>query len=133
MMKAIIEKLEESVQHLSVDEMISLCNKYLSTAEEGSMFGKYQSGAIAELQAALDNVNTITKDNFYFVPTSAYAQPTYNGRYSSGTYTCTINPSLTYTNNTLILSGCTGSKGPDSSHDTGIASLRVTGNIYCIY
>ena len=76
---------------------------------------------------------TLTKDNFYFVPTSAYAQPTYNGRYSSGTYTCTINPSLTYTNNTLILSGCTGSKGPDSSHDTGIASLRVTGNIYCIY
>ena len=76
---------------------------------------------------------TLTKDNFYFVVTSAYAQPKYSGRYNSGTYTCTINPSVSYTNNVLILSGCTGSRWPDPNHDTGIENLTITGNIYCIY
>ena len=76
---------------------------------------------------------TLTSDNFYFVPTSVYAQPMYVGSYASGVYSCTIKPSLTYTNNTLKLSGCTGSKYSDPSHDTGIQSLKVTGNIYCIY
>ena len=76
---------------------------------------------------------TLTKDNFYFVVTSAYALPKYCGRYNSGTYTCTINPSVSYTNNVLILSGCTGSRWPDPNNNTGIENLTITGNIYCIY
>lgn len=62
MMKALVERLDASVKHLSADEMIALCDTYLSEAEEGSDFGKYKAGAKDELQNVLDNVKFLERN-----------------------------------------------------------------------
>ncbi len=59
MAKYLVDNVVRAVKHLSYDEMVDIVNERLEDAVEGYSFGKYKSGAKAELHAALNYANSM--------------------------------------------------------------------------
>lgn len=70
MMRYLVDESRKSITHLSIDEMKKIALELIASATEGKEFGKYQSGAIAELQNVInsaDSMNQSTELEKYLV------------------------------------------------------------------